>query len=254
MFSKLLISTLFISFTTADYQKIISGMNQLAEIAKNKSIEQGIPITDRDFSGELIAPSLEEINHYGCWCYFGEDEYLQSKGPVQDEFDEACKILNNGYKCATIDGLERGTACDASKIDYIKYDYFSGGELHEECTTLNFDNQEDAACAIDACIIEGNFLQTMFAYFFGFPSRFPDPTFKHENVGGVFNVEDECKVGGYNIQSERECCGQVPNRYPFKIFNGERSCCGEKTFNSINLKCCYGDTGNPQLKNFNEEC
>jgi len=224
-------------------------MTQLAEIARNKSIEQGIEVTDRDFSGTLIASSLAEIANYGCWCYF-DDNYIQSRGPVQDEFDEACKTLNNGYKCAAIDGLERGTNCEANKIDYEQYDYFSGGELHEECTDLNFEN-EDPACAIDACIIEGNFLQTMFAYFFG-GNIFPDPSFKHDS--GNFDVEEECKVGGYNIKSERQCCGQVPNRYPFKVFSGERSCCGDKTFNTFNLKCCFGDTGNAQLKSFNEEC
>lgn len=242
----------FLTRINADFDKIFSGMIQLAEIANNKSIEEGLDVTDRDFSGSLIASSLAEIDHYGCWCYFGEDEYIQSKGPVQDEFDQACKTLNNGYKCAAIDGLERGTTCEANKIDYIQYDYFSGGELHEECTSTNFDNAVDPACAVDACIIEGNFLQTMFAFFFGFPSRFPDPSFKHDS--GNFDVEEECKVGGYNVKSERECCGQVPNRYPFKIFQGERSCCGDKTFNALNLKCCFGDTGDAEIKFFNDVC
>ena len=67
----LTLSAIFFTSIKADYDKILSGMAQLAEIARNKSIEAGIEVSDRDFSGALIASSLEEINNYGCWCYFG---------------------------------------------------------------------------------------------------------------------------------------------------------------------------------------
>ena len=36
------------------------------------------------------------IESYGCWCHFDENRRL-AKGPIQDEFDAACKKLPNFF-------------------------------------------------------------------------------------------------------------------------------------------------------------
>merc|ERR1712062_418225 len=42
----------------------------------------------------------------------------------------------------------------------------------------------------------------------------------------------------HGIKSEKECCGSYPLRYPYKHLNGDRGCCGEKTYNTQMMMCC----------------
>lgn len=35
-----------------------------------------------------------------------------------------------------------------------------------------------------------------------------------------------------------ECCSDYPFRYPYYSDNGDRDCCGTKTYSQTNLECC----------------
>ena len=52
--------------------------------------------------------------------------------------------------------------------------------------------------------------------------------------------------GGWNEESEKICCGSYPVRFPFRTMNGERACCGEKTFNTQLLSCCEDGSVRPR--------
>lgn len=63
---------------------------------------------------------------------------------------------------------------------------------------------------------------------------------KHSNG---FDPKEMClgKVG--NGESEKDCCGKYPKRFPFKMMEGERGCCGHRTYNTFALECCDEDSG-----------
>merc|ERR1711879_408598 len=146
-----------------------------------------------------------------------------------------------GYKCAVMDGLERGEVCEPNLIEYEEIDYLNmQNNLYDECFNNNF-GFENQACAIDACVIEAHFVNTVTNFLFNQVT--PDQTLNHNS--GNFEPTEHCQVSdGYQVKSERQCCGQVPTRYPFKTFDGNRACCGEKTYATGNLQCRNGDTGN----------
>ena len=71
---------------------------------------------DRMFVDPILA-ALQPIFNYGCWCHFGAD-WVHAGGAVQDSVDTRCKQLINGYRCAKMDGVERGEECDAGNVAY----------------------------------------------------------------------------------------------------------------------------------------
>jgi len=199
--------------------------------------ESSLP-TNRQFQG-LIAPWIEDIDNYGCWCYFDDGLYrTEAHSPPQDDIDEKCRLLINGYKCAEHDALERGEECDAQTVIYTPYNFFTSvTDLETDCNQNNAD-----ICQRDACIIEGSFTLEFFDRFF-LGIEF-DPALKHVSVSGPFDPQVEC-VGIPNpTASERSCCGtfNIANggRVLFRHDTGftTRSCCGNDVINNLINDCC----------------
>jgi len=232
----LVLASLGIKNARAGGSDILGGLQQLEEVANNKSISE---TGDRAFQG-FIADFFADIDHYACWCYFDED-YVLGKGPVQDSVDAECKRLINGYHCAVIDGIARATPCSPHEIVYIPYNFFSATTALEiECATSNSGNA-DPACATDACIIEGAFTLAFFSQFFQPGGITFDASLSHPespNNPGTFDPSVECAGPGGGQASEKQCCGAAPGRFPFKTFEGERACCGGRTYGTSTLQCC----------------
>merc|ERR1711981_844495 len=172
---------------------------------------------DRNFVG-IMATFFEPINGYGCWCYFG-DEYVRAGGPAQDAVDLRCKQLIQGYRCAMLDSRERGDGdCKASTVEYTPYNFFSSiVALEEDCNTNNQDQ-----CQIDACIIEGSFTLDFFAQF---PNIVHDDQFDEElgfDHTGIC-TQSQNREG----KDHRECCGEIPARFPFNSENNHVCCNGQ---------------------------
>ena len=153
-----------------------------------------------------------------------------------DAIDELCKILHDGYECAMRDAEDEGTTCIPWEV---QYDAGIGGsplDLEGQCRQDNPGNN----CAIRACVIEGTFIANLLDVFVSGGKI--EPSHRHNNGFG-FNPETECivkKNGGG--PANKECCGQYPERFPFKTVGGDRKCCGNRTYNSLTLKCCNQDT------------
>jgi len=235
-----------ISLCHANVDNMFDLILQLEELAMNKSITAGVASEDdRAFVG-TIATKLTDLDHYGCWCYF-DDDWLKAKGPVQDGLDAECKVLVNGYQCLVADALERGHTCDPMSQVYETYDILGGdGDIVADCAAnSNGDLPEDERqCAIDLCVVEGTFSVGLFALLLagiadaaGYDANLAHP----ENAqDGPFDPAVECAtniVAGHG-QSEKECCGAYPTRFPYKTFGGDRDCCGTRTFNTQTLVCC----------------
>lgn len=61
---------------------------------------------------------LQQINGYGCWCYFDE-RYKQARGPVQDKIDTECQKLIKAYKCLEMEN------CEIMRDDYQAYRFWN---------------------------------------------------------------------------------------------------------------------------------
>ena len=81
---------------------------------------------------EIMGSTMDQINNYGCWCYF-EDQHGQGKGQPVNDVDEYCKQLHQGYDSAKLDSENVCVPWEAN--------YNSRPEKHEdvvsECTSEN---------------------------------------------------------------------------------------------------------------------
>lgn len=254
------------SSASANFDKIKSLFLQLEEAAYNKTIADDPSLaSDRGFSS-FILEKLVDIQFYGCWCYL-DSSWDQAKGPVQDGLDQECKNLVMNYRCLVMDALERGETCDPHAQDYEEYNLFGGSEqLISECNDKNKDD-ENPECRIGLCISDGEFTLNMFALMFqvgGISASQPpyDPAMTHANNqgngNGLFNPATECKYDYKGAgRSDKECCGAYPSRFPFKTFDGEKACCGERTFSTLALQCCPANppaTDEDTVVDINDPC
>lgn len=230
-------------FASANYQKIQAVLTNLERAAFNKTSPSALS------KNSEIQETLRSIKNYGCWCYL-DSNYVKAKGAVQDRLDQECKQLVHGYKCLVIDGLDRGINCDPLTQDYIEFDIFRGNnDVVEDCTRMNskyleVDDKNKQQCAIDLCIVDGQFSMNLFGLVTS-GSEFSvfDPMMSHDNY---FETETECKneqVDNHrgSVSGGRSSCGRYPNRYLFKTMGGERACCGDRTYNTVMMKCCNED-------------
>lgn len=183
---------------------------------------------DRALS-DMMGPTLQNINQYGCWCYFEEDHGKGKSQPV-NEVDAFCKTLHQGYDCAIIDAEEASEPeCVPWEIDYLAANQGEVDVLVNLCETQNTGDN----CAINACIVEGKFVADIFQAFFGGLQL--DMSVKHSEG---FDVDTSCQTKAGGVYSEKSCCGHYPYRHPFKTYDNNRACCQTKTYDVNVLTCC----------------
>ena len=179
-----------------------------------------------------VSGTINNINEYGCWCYFSED-FGRGKGHPVDSIDEMCKVLAGGYECAMRDAEDEGTTCVPWEVEYTSAVGGTGLTITEECVQVNAGNN----CAARACTVEGTFVANLLDVFLSGGTVNNDN--KHSNG---FDVATSCPVKSGGGPSNKACCGTYPERFPFKTVGGDRQCCGSRTFNSLTLKCCDAST------------
>jgi hypothetical protein len=207
---------------------------QLMGLIRNSSL--------RAFSGN-IATAIENLDEYGCWCYFYDNVGRGKSQPV-DEIDGFCKTLADGYRCAMIDSEAEGESCIPWETDYSPGSG-AGINIFRKCVELN----PNSPCAQRSCTVEGQFVDNLFAFLLS-GSMIDYQSYSHKNGfqpgvstyvddNGNF-IEGNCpvKIGVKGVSGEKSCCGVYPFRYPFKTLDGDRACCGTRTYNTQNLNCC----------------
>jgi len=224
---KVLAASAFLGIAVADMAHMITDFQELY---------MNVTGTDRIFSG-TIANSIATMNEMGCWCFFDED-FNRGHGLPTGALDQLCKNLNNCYQCALVDGQKDGAAADEVCDEPYNTVYNSGvgiGDLFIACSAANPGD----ACGSRVCSCEGSFVENLLAFFIGGGSI--DPSQKHAN-GFVFDARDgDCAVTKTGAVSEEDCCGDYPQRRPFKLLTtgGERGCCGTRIFsNAAGMQCC----------------
>lgn len=210
----------------AGVDQMDAGLKALAEQYNAKRNATGL-------RAGLISPdhaTLGKIWNYGCWCYFN-DNHGNGRSEPYNQVDGFCKVLHDGYDCVMMDAADDGvTGCvpwDQPYSPVIQLG-INNEDLEIECAQKN-----DNDCSRRSCSVEGRFILNIFgAFFSGVPF---DPTPKHSL--GTFNPADDCPIIP-GPPSPKECCGDYPVRYPFKTLDGDRACCGQRTFDDTIFDCC----------------
>jgi len=186
----------------------------------------------RAFDKSQIADTVPQLDEFGCWCYFGEN-VGRGKGQPVDEVDSICKMLADGYECAIRDSEDEGLACTPWEVDY-NAGTGSGKVLYNNCLEQNSNN----TCAARACTVELNFVETMFAYLLG-GTGISYADYSHaQGFDPSVDVGCPVKKGSPGASASKACCGSYPRRFPYKSLDGERGCCGSRTYSTNILQCC----------------
>lgn len=199
---------------------------------------------DKSFASIWAQEIIDSINSYGCWCYFQED-HGKGRGSPVNEVDNQCKILQDGYSCILMDAEAEGEVCtpwdvkynSASGLGMLASDSQDNATLEDslryKCKRMN----KKSNCAARTCMVENYFVVRMVRLFLHGVAF--DPSIKHSL--GAFDPKEDCPTKE-GVKSDKECCGSYPLRFPYKHLNGDRGCCGEKTFNTNVLMCCDDNT------------
>lgn len=233
----------------------------LDAVAKMDRLVRNNRTGDRDEESSIAMPaSLQPspfsnfftmISSYGCWCYLNAMDYGRARGPVQDEVDQECQKLEFGYRCAVLDAEARGEECLAYSQSYTQHNPFlamQGLGVQAQCETGNPGNH----CAQQACMIEGYFLQNFFSYFFVPGGVAYDDTLRHETG---FDATDMCSSDKpAQDRGQTECCGAIPDRFPYRNLHGTRQCCDGSVFNTSILKSCVTADGSCRTMSIGDDC
>lgn len=183
--------------------------------------------------------NLDEIDGYGCWCYFNEDVGKGRSHPI-DEVDALCRLLSQGYECAMHDSEEEtGQVCTPWTQAYDSGMSIAAAETFDivgDCETRNPDD----VCAARSCMVESYFLLNMVQLVFstlGSGESVVDNDLKHVNG---FVIKENCPIQKSEA-SAKGCCGEYPDRFAYREADGNRSCCGSSTYNTRKFKCCPGE-------------
>ena len=169
-------------------------------------------------SRDLSSSFIKILNGYGCWCYF---DNLNGHGPTFDNYDNFCKNLQLGYRCAILDGKLENSPCDPLTVSYnpvMMWTHTQGeNALINECKNFN----QNDLCAQRACILETIFIRRVLDQ--GVLNLSGNFSLLHSE--GNFDFVEECGVRLGGGSGEVKCCGEYPNR---------------KVYNSDYFQCCAG--------------
>lgn len=226
-------------------------------------------------NGIDFGPSLDNINGYGCWCYFDEEDHGKGKGQPVNELDRLCRVLHDGYDCIEMDD----PLCQAHTIEHeVEYpppipnawaDEADYPDLEAKCSTANSGDE----CTTRACMIESYFMAELLKMYIAtdfsnaqlYGAGGPlDAAYRHNNG---FDPAESCMTVNVNLNgpfsgatgtggdggagtnvgppavasggsNTRQCCGVYPTRFPYHTEYGTRGCCGQKSYDASLLSCC----------------
>lgn len=211
--------------------------NGLNPATKQEAQQMGMPMQG---ARALKKTDLAVLQGYGCWCYFEEE---RGKGQPVDDYDSQCKVLQDGYECLRLDAEKENKPCDIWTTDYISAVGFGGiSSMNLETLSAECDSSNGVdTCQSRLCRVEGWFVQNIILLMFQ-KFTIPNPSLQHQNM--LFDVSTECQIKP-GVQSEKECCGQYPIRWPFKTQGGDRKCCQGRTYNAALNQCCADGSTKP---------
>lgn len=172
------------------------------------------------------------IDNYGCWCIFG-DKRDKARGPTMNNVDRLCKSLQRGYDCVIIDenneNQSNSDQCVPWDVDY-NFDFSLIGDIPTMCKNSN----PRSSCKTRSCMVEMKFMLSYLSEVFKGTIN-TDDQFSHNNG---FDFNNECKRPSPDVNPEKACCGDYPERYSYRTVGGVRACCNNRTYNTQLFTCC----------------
>lgn len=185
------------------------------------------------------AISLEALQGYGCWCFFGNIDSALGRGPPIDSYDATCQKLSLCYRCIFVDAEnENDDECDpfntAFQAEIDINALLGGGGINNASVACIQDNQ--SACSWRTCSCAMTMITSFFNLSFDSNNVYDD-NMKHSNG---FDYALECPQQGKSL--DRQCCGWYPDRRTYD--RGEaRACCHERSiYNPMRHVCCPDGT------------
>lgn len=191
---------------------------------------------------------------YGCWCQIRNEQaegIVSGHGTPVDELDAACKAWQQCRTCTTVD-FSTDSECIPNEVAYEV-----GFDPVAQRIDCQFNPNE---CSINNCGCDETLAHTLT----GLASQL-NSTFMTNNDGSGFQHATEChapsngsgnaddtNTGGNgngnnnnngndgDEEPERVCCGTYPSRFEYLPANGNKSCCGDVTYNTNKHECCAG--------------
>ena len=218
---------------------------------------------------------LTEISNYGCWCRF--DKNMPRHGEPLDHMDKLCFTYFKNVQCLIGDELVQ-EEFDVYSVNYKIVNNFAVTDRTEIKSLCEIENPEATPAELSVCILHSTFTYDMFMHFFtglginvdlkkenGFnfdaecvkPPSTISPNTQIE--GQVIQNSKNSSIGAsdgknkfrgnrrniMNVESASSssvsCCGEYPNRFPYRPDNS-RGCCHGKTYNTDLWKCCEDGT------------
>jgi hypothetical protein len=229
---------------------------QLGDLWTSLSQSDNVNDDDRKIM-ELF--TISSVANYGCWCRF--NMYKPYKGPAQDTVDEACEQWHKNYDCLHID-YSTNTPHFRCGIDTpyndvivsISDPFDLATDYETACSNQNpGDNCATQACHVDAVFIREvvlflsqNTLNMTLSGWYGFDGS----ACRGASVAGTTAapvagttmppavVTTDPAATTATPMPALDCCGSYPDRYPYKLNNGNRACCVDTTYNNNVLECC----------------
>lgn len=181
---------------------------------------------------------LNNLQEYGCWCFFDE-KHGQGRGNPVDVFDSHCMKYHHAVACAKRE-IELCDPYDTSYSITAKQAEDGSGNITYDCETGN-DSCQEATCYAQSHFIS-LLLQEQLEHL-----KVPDyPSFSAWKNGGTFDNES-CKIGGGSRPRDEMCCGTWKHNTKKLLRFGRhlsRACCENddngtfKTYDSNLATCC----------------
>lgn len=197
-----------------------------------------------------LTAQLKTITTYGCYCYFEED-FMTGRGPVMDHIDGFCKKLGDGYTCAKHDD----DSCNPNIQDYNMPNVGNVLSYVLNPTTDNMnrilrncrDNNSNNSCAQAACQLEQHFIAQVTAdVTLGRITQSNREKRGFDRAGTCFVQRARENKGGSGNGRDHpqrsECCGTIPDRFPYTHVDGRRECCVSHTYDAFLMQCCPDGT------------
>ena len=203
--------------------------------------------------------TISSVANYGCWCRF--NMYKPYKGPAQDIVDQACEQFHKNYDCLHVDYSTNDPffrcGMDTPYTDVmisIQDPFDVNTDYDTECAAANADSCAAQACHVDAVFVreivnylKDNTLNMTLSGWYGFDgSACRGAAAAIGTTGAPIAATTGAPGAATTLASGTTatpsptiaCCNDYPNRYPYKLNNGNRACCVDTTYNTNVLECC----------------
>lgn len=237
---------LFAKSILSDETATISDITQLEIFVKSvKGIDTGT-VGDEDLSSNQqgrngfipgVSLLLQNLQEYGCWCFFN-DKHGQGRGPPVDDFDSHCMKYHHAVSCAKLEI----DSCDPYNTSYSVTAVNSGanGDITYDCESGN------DPCQTATCYSQTHFISLLLNEQLANLQVPNYPNFSSWKDGGNFD-NGVCRSSGPGHERQEMCCGTWKHNTKKLLKFGRtlsRSCCDNpsdgtfKTYDMSLSQCC----------------